>query len=243
MITIATQAASRSSETSEISAATISSLSASGSISFPNVVTCSPAAGDVAVEPVGQRGQREHDRRDHVPVRRLVEQRDDDHRHRDDPQHGEDVGTFSGNTRRSMTRDARLAPRWPSTTSTGSSSPTSPGSSRRSAQTIAEAGGLIGDIVTSRSAATARSARSPSRCATTARRRRVAGMLEQLDGVRVISYFDRALQRPRGRQARDRRSGTPMRDRPGHARRLHPGRRPGLHRDRRGPRRSPTASR
>ena len=40
MITIAIQAASRSSETSEISAAITSSLSASGSISLPNVVTC-----------------------------------------------------------------------------------------------------------------------------------------------------------------------------------------------------------
>ena len=39
MITIATQAASRCSETSEISAATISSLSASGSMSLPKVVT------------------------------------------------------------------------------------------------------------------------------------------------------------------------------------------------------------
>ena len=41
MITIATQAARRSSETSETSAATINSLSASGSISLPNVVTAS----------------------------------------------------------------------------------------------------------------------------------------------------------------------------------------------------------
>ncbi len=39
MITIATHAASRPSETSETSAAMISTLSASGSISFPNVVT------------------------------------------------------------------------------------------------------------------------------------------------------------------------------------------------------------
>ena len=38
MITIATHAASRSSSTSEISAAEISSLSASGSSSFPTVV-------------------------------------------------------------------------------------------------------------------------------------------------------------------------------------------------------------
>ncbi len=38
MITIATHAASRCSETSAISAATINSLSASGSISLPNVV-------------------------------------------------------------------------------------------------------------------------------------------------------------------------------------------------------------
>ena len=38
MITIATHAASRPSETSESSAATISSLSASGSISLPKVV-------------------------------------------------------------------------------------------------------------------------------------------------------------------------------------------------------------
>jgi hypothetical protein len=41
MITIAIQAWRRSSATSETSAATISSLSASGSISFPNVVTSS----------------------------------------------------------------------------------------------------------------------------------------------------------------------------------------------------------
>ena len=41
MITIAIHACSRSSATSETSAATISSLSASGSISFPNVVTSS----------------------------------------------------------------------------------------------------------------------------------------------------------------------------------------------------------
>ena len=39
MITIATHAARRCSETSEMSAATISSLSASGSMSLPNVVT------------------------------------------------------------------------------------------------------------------------------------------------------------------------------------------------------------
>ena len=39
MMTIATHAASRCSETSETSAAMISSLSASGSISLPNVVT------------------------------------------------------------------------------------------------------------------------------------------------------------------------------------------------------------
>ena len=39
MITIATQAGSRPSETSETSAAVISSLSASGSISLPKVVT------------------------------------------------------------------------------------------------------------------------------------------------------------------------------------------------------------
>ena len=39
MITIATHAATRSSDTSEISAAAISSLSAIGSITLPNVVT------------------------------------------------------------------------------------------------------------------------------------------------------------------------------------------------------------
>ena len=39
MITIATQASSRSSETSETRAPMISSLSASGSISLPKVVT------------------------------------------------------------------------------------------------------------------------------------------------------------------------------------------------------------
>ena len=41
MITIATQASRRSSETRETSAATISSLSAIGSISLPKVVTAS----------------------------------------------------------------------------------------------------------------------------------------------------------------------------------------------------------
>ena len=66
MITIATHAARRCSDTSEISAATISSLSASGSISLPNVVIESARAREVAVDEVRQRRQREHDRREHV---------------------------------------------------------------------------------------------------------------------------------------------------------------------------------
>ena len=92
MITIATHAASRCSETSEISAATISSLSASGSISLPNVVIESARAREVAVDEVGQRGQREDDRRQHVAGRRVAEQRHHQHRDEHDPQHRQQVG-------------------------------------------------------------------------------------------------------------------------------------------------------
>ena len=92
MITIATQAARRSSETSETSAAVISSLSASGSISLPKVVIDVARAGEVAVEPVGQRREGEDAGGQRVAVRRLPQQRDDDDRHRDDAQQGEDVG-------------------------------------------------------------------------------------------------------------------------------------------------------
>ena len=92
MITIATHAASRCSETSEISAATISSLSASGSISLPKVVIESARAREVAVDEVRQRGEREHDRGEHVALRGVAEQRDDEHRHEHDAQHRQHVG-------------------------------------------------------------------------------------------------------------------------------------------------------
>jgi hypothetical protein len=40
-----------------------------------------PRARDVAVEPVGERGKREHDRRHNRPVRRVDEQRHHQHGH------------------------------------------------------------------------------------------------------------------------------------------------------------------
>src|SRR3954452_9342280 len=63
MMTIATQAGSRPSETSETSAATTSSLSATGSMSLPNVVIEFARAGEAAVDRVGQRRGREDDGR------------------------------------------------------------------------------------------------------------------------------------------------------------------------------------
>jgi hypothetical protein len=57
------------------------------------------APGDVAVEAVGQRGEREQARRDHVPLLRLVEERDDDHGDHQDPEHREDVRRVEGEER------------------------------------------------------------------------------------------------------------------------------------------------
>ena len=61
------------------------------------------APGDVAVEPVGQRGDRKQRRRDHVALLRLVQERHHDHRDHQDPQDREDVRRVereSGNTPR-----------------------------------------------------------------------------------------------------------------------------------------------
>ena len=96
MITMATHASRRSSETSESSAPMISSLSATGSISLPNVVT-PPASARGSRRRVGERGDGEDDRRQHVAVGRLVEQRDDEHRHQEDAQHRQHVGRVHRN--------------------------------------------------------------------------------------------------------------------------------------------------
>ena len=70
MMTIATHAASRSCDTSATSAAMISSLSAIGSMSLPNVVIALRRAREVAVHRVGRRREPEDDRREQVAVRR-----------------------------------------------------------------------------------------------------------------------------------------------------------------------------
>ncbi len=65
-------------------------------------------------------------------------------------------------------------------------------------QRIADAGGLIGDVVTI-SIGRDRSIREISvEVRDHGEAKRVAGSLEQLDGVRVISYFDRAMQAHEG---------------------------------------------
>ena len=92
MMTIATHAARRCSETSEISAATIRSLSASGSISLPKVVIEPARPRESAVDEVGQRGQREHHRSEYVAGRCVPEQGDHEHRHEHDPQHRQHIG-------------------------------------------------------------------------------------------------------------------------------------------------------
>ena len=85
MITIATHAASRSSSTSEISAAEISSLSASGSSSLPTVVIGVPRPRQVAVQRIGRRGHAEHHHRDQVAVADVAEQRNHEHGDQHDP--------------------------------------------------------------------------------------------------------------------------------------------------------------
>jgi hypothetical protein len=59
-----------------------------GSISFPNVVT---QLRERAIDRVREGGDREHDRREQVAVTGLLEQRHDEHRHEQDPNHREQV--------------------------------------------------------------------------------------------------------------------------------------------------------
>ncbi len=69
-----------------------------------------------------------------------------------------------------------------------------PGQLATTCQAIADAGGLIGDIVTI-SIGRDRSIREISvEVRDHGQAKRVSGMLEQLDGVQVLSFHDRALQ-------------------------------------------------
>ena len=61
------------------------------------------------------------------------------------------------------------------------------------ATAIADGEGLIGDVGRSRSPATRRCARSPSRCATRPHAEQLAGSLGALEGVTVIWFHDRAF--------------------------------------------------
>ena len=72
-------------------------------------------AREVAVEQVGERRDREHDRREQVPARRRVEQRDDEHRHEQDAQDRQDVGDVDREHRGGASRRAvsRAPPRRP----------------------------------------------------------------------------------------------------------------------------------
>jgi hypothetical protein len=99
MMIIATHAATRSSETREISAAATSSLSAIGSMTLPNWVTAFARAREEAVDEVGDRGHGEDDRREQVAVRGLVEERDHEDGDREDPQQCEDVREIHGEHR------------------------------------------------------------------------------------------------------------------------------------------------
>ena len=76
--------------------------------------------------------------------------------------------------------------------------PHAPGSLARVAGTIAEANGVIGDVITV-NVGRDRSIREYSvECRDHGQAKRVAGMLAQLDGVRVLSYYDRALRAHEG---------------------------------------------
>ena len=91
MITIATHALTRSSETRLTSAAVTSSLSASGSISLPNVVTLfwrraiqpsRASVNDASAKTAAA---------SRVPAPALLHERRDEHGHEQDPQEREDV--------------------------------------------------------------------------------------------------------------------------------------------------------
>ena len=88
MITIATHAASRCSETSATSAAIDQQLVGERVHQLAEGRDRVARACEVAVDEVGQRGEREDDRGEHVAAVGVAEQRDDQHRHEQDPQHG-----------------------------------------------------------------------------------------------------------------------------------------------------------
>ena len=99
MMTATIQAGARSSCTSEMNAADVSSLSASGSIIRPSDGHLPAAARQIAVEPVGERGQAE-DRRATSAVGtpkismpfELRQQDDDEQRDQEDARDGQRVG-------------------------------------------------------------------------------------------------------------------------------------------------------
>ena len=98
MITATIHDCARSICTSEISAAEVSSLSASGSITWPKRRDLLAAAGEVAVEPVGERGEREDRRADELlrhaedqPALELRQQHHHEQRHEEDARDGQRV--------------------------------------------------------------------------------------------------------------------------------------------------------
>ena len=58
-----------------------------------------PRAGQIAVDEIGERREREHDRGDDVAVGRVAEQSDDERGHEHDPQHRQHVGEVQGKHR------------------------------------------------------------------------------------------------------------------------------------------------
>ena len=112
MMMIASDASARSSCTSTISAAATISLSATGSRNAPNAEVWPQLAREIAVGPVGDRGQREHRhrqpvlRRQRQPRRRQVVDADE-HRDQDDPQPGERGGKIERHCSEIIARWAR----------------------------------------------------------------------------------------------------------------------------------------
>jgi hypothetical protein len=91
MITIATHAASRSSETSETSAAVTEQLVGERVHELAEVRDAALPAGDPAVERVRDRRDAEHHGRVDVAVGQLGQQQGGEHRDQQDPQHRQDV--------------------------------------------------------------------------------------------------------------------------------------------------------
>jgi hypothetical protein len=96
MITIATHASRRPSDTSAISAATIR-LVGDRVHELAERRDRVPRPRQIAVDRVGDRRDREHDRREQVTAAGLVEQRDDQHRHQQDAHDRQEIREIQRN--------------------------------------------------------------------------------------------------------------------------------------------------